>query len=162
MTEDQQGKDAASVRIFPPGVPLVTVLAGVALNRLWPIDIGVELGAPERYWIGGAIIAAAVFGLGIWSLILFRRSGQSPKPWKPTPQIVDRGPFRITRNPMYLEMVFVCIGVAVMLMNLWILVLTPVGAWLLQRFAILPEEAYLDRKFGAGYLAYKARVRRWL
>ena len=48
------------------------------------------------------------------------------------------------------------------LMDAWILALTPVCAWLLQRFAILPEEAYLERKFGDAYLAYRSRVRRWL
>ena len=92
---------------------------------------------------------------------LFRRSGQSENPWKPTPQTVDRGPFRITRNPMYLQ-ILVCIGVAVSLMNGWILALTPLCRWVLVRFAILPEEAYLERKFGQTYLAYKRRVRRWL
>jgi len=68
----------------------------------------------------------------------------------------------LTRNPMYLQMVLACIGFAVILSNGWILLLTPLCGWLLQRFAILPEEAYLERKFGDTYLAYKGRVRRWL
>ena len=63
---------------------------------------------------------------------------------------------------MYLQMVLICIGLAVVLANWWVLVLTPVAGWLLQRFAILPEEAYLEHKFGEAYLAYKRRVRRWL
>ena len=63
---------------------------------------------------------------------------------------------------MYLQSVLVCVGVAVILMDLWILALTPICAWLLQRFAILSEEAYLERKFGDTYLAYKGRVRRWI
>jgi protein-S-isoprenylcysteine O-methyltransferase Ste14 len=63
---------------------------------------------------------------------------------------------------MYLQMILICIGVAIILGNVWILVVTPLGTWVLQRFAILPEEAYLERKFGAQYLAYKRRVRRWL
>jgi protein-S-isoprenylcysteine O-methyltransferase Ste14 len=63
---------------------------------------------------------------------------------------------------MYLQMVLVCIGIAVMLMNVWILLLTPVCAWVLQRFAIVPEEAYLEGKFGDTYRAYKGRVRRWI
>jgi len=68
----------------------------------------------------------------------------------------------MTRNPMYLQMVLVCIGFAVILMNVWILILTPVCAWLLQRYAILPEEAYLEVKFGNAYRDYKKRVHRWL
>jgi protein-S-isoprenylcysteine O-methyltransferase Ste14 len=63
---------------------------------------------------------------------------------------------------MYLQMVLVCIGVAVIASSAWIIVLTPVCAWALDRIAIVPEEAYLERKFGASYLAYKRRVRRWL
>lgn len=154
--------DAADVRVFPPALPVLTILGGVGLNSLWPLGLGVEFPTPERYWVGGLIVAGAILGLGLWSVILFRRSGQSENPWKPTPRIVDRGPFRITRNPMYLQMVLVCIGAAVILGNGWIVVLTPLCAWGLQRFAILPEEAYLERKFGETYLAYKRRVRRWL
>jgi protein-S-isoprenylcysteine O-methyltransferase Ste14 len=63
---------------------------------------------------------------------------------------------------MYLQMVLACLGVAVMLMNGWIVILTPIAAWLLQRLAIAPEEAYLEGRFGEAYLAYKRRVRRWL
>ena len=63
---------------------------------------------------------------------------------------------------MYLQMALICIGVAVTLTNVWILALTPICAWVLQRFAILPEESYLERKFGSAYLVYKSRVRRWL
>jgi protein-S-isoprenylcysteine O-methyltransferase Ste14 len=159
---DSQQKDAADVRIFPPGVPLLTILVGVGLGRLWPVDPGFDIPSPARYWVGGLIVAGAIFCLGLWSVVLFRRTGQNENPWKPTPVIVEHGPFRITRNPMYLQMVIICIGFAVILMNVWILALTPVCAWVLQRFAILPEESYLERKFGSAYLAYKSRVRRWL
>jgi protein-S-isoprenylcysteine O-methyltransferase Ste14 len=155
-------KDAAAVRVFPPGVPLLAILLGVGLQRVRPIDLGFALPAPGRYWVGGLIAAGAFFGLGGWSVLLFRRSGQDENPWKPTPRIVERGPFRITRNPMYLQMLLICVGFAVMLANVWILALTPLAGWVLQRFAILPEEAYLERKFGDSYLAYKRRVRRWI
>ena len=158
----RQERDAAAVRIFPPAIPLLTVAAGVGLDRLWPMALGFDFPAPERYWVGGSIVAGAVLGLGWRSVVQLRRTGQSENPWKPTTEIVERGPFRFTRNPMYLQMVLVCIGIAVALMNLWILILTPACAWLLQRLAILPEERYLERKFGETYLAYKRRVRRWL
>lgn len=155
-------KDAAAVRVFPPAVPLATILLGVGLGRVWPVDLSAVLPTPERYWIGGLIVAGAFFGLGLWSVVLFRRSGQHENPWKPTTRVVERGPFRITRNPMYLQMVVGCVGFAILLANIWILILTPLGGWVLQRFAILPEEEYLGRKFGEPYLAYKRRVRRWL
>jgi protein-S-isoprenylcysteine O-methyltransferase Ste14 len=160
--EPKQDSDAAAVRIFPPAIPLLTVIAGIGLNRLWPIDLGFEVPVRASYWIGGLIVAGAVLGLGWRSVVQLRRTGQSENPWKPTTAIVECGPFLFTRNPMYLQMVLVCIGIAVALTNLWILMLTPVCAWLLQRLAIVPEERYLERKFGETYLAYKRRVRRWL
>jgi protein-S-isoprenylcysteine O-methyltransferase Ste14 len=158
----QAERDAADVRIFPPAVPLLTILAGIGLDRIWAIDAGFEIPAPERYWIGGAIVAGSILGLGLWSVLLFRRGGQSENPWKPTLHIVERGPFRVTRNPMYLQMVLVCIGVAIALMNWWLLGLSLICGWVLQRFVILPEEAYLQAKFGETYISYKRRVRRWL
>ena len=155
-------RDAAAIRVFPPAIPLVTILLGVGISQVWPVDLGFELSTPARYWAGGLIVTGALLGLGLWSVLLFHSRGQSENPWKATPHIEDRGPFRITRNPMYLQMVLVCVGFAVILWNVWILALTPLGAWLLQRLAIVPEEAYLERKFGDTYLAYKRRVRRWL
>lgn len=155
-------RDHAAVRFFPPGLPLATILLGAGLDRLVPLDIASIDPAPARYWIGGLIITAAVLGLGLWSVVLFRRGGQNENPWTPTPAIEERGPYRFTRNPMYLQMLIVCIGVAILLANVWIVLLTPVCAWALYRLAIEPEEAYLERKFGEPYLAYKRRVRRWL
>ena len=160
MTDVEQ--DHAAVRILPPAVPLATVLAGVALQWLWPIVFGFELPSPARHWLGGIVVAGAFIGLGLWALLLFRRSGQSPKPWDPTPEVLQHGPYRYTRNPMYLMMVLICIGLAILLWSPWILILTPACAWVLQKYAIEPEERYLEAKFGEAYLAYKRRVRRWL
>ena len=155
-------RDGAAVPFPPPVIPLLTVLLGVGLRWLWPVDVGFEISAPLRYWLGGGMVIGAVLGLGLWAVVLFRRSGQSELPWKPTPTIIDYGPYQFTRNPMYLQMVIACIGIAVMLSNVWILLLMPVCMWLLHKVAIEPEEAYLERKFGEGYLAYKRRVRRWI
>jgi protein-S-isoprenylcysteine O-methyltransferase Ste14 len=158
MTE--VAEDRARVRVFPPGVPAATILAGVGLQRLWSIPIVVP--APARYWLGGLIVVMAILGFGLRAVVLFRRSGQDENPWKPTPQLVETGPYRVTRNPMYVQMVLVCVGCSIVLSNAWILVLTPLCALVLQQFAILPEEAYLEQKFGNRYLEYKRRVRRWL
>lgn len=154
--------DSAAVRIFPPAIPVIIIVLGVALNRILPFESPFEIPTPLRYWIGGSIVACAMIGLGAWSVIVMRRDGQSENPWKPTFNIIERGPFRLTRNPMYLQMVFVCLGTGIALMNWWLLLLTPFCGWLLQRMAIIPEEDYLERKFGDSYLNYKKRVRRWL
>jgi protein-S-isoprenylcysteine O-methyltransferase Ste14 len=157
-----EAKDAANVRFFPPGIPLLIIAVGIGLNHLWPFNLANEVPEWVRYSLGGAIALGALLGLGAWSVIIMRRSGQSENPWKPTNCIIESGPFRITRNPMYLQMVIVCFGAAIGLMNGWLLLLTPVCGWLLQRLAIIPEEKYLERKFGNSYLAYKDRVPRWI
>lgn len=158
----REPKDHAKVRVFPPAVPLFIILAGVGLNYLWPIDPGLSVPDAARHWIGGLIIVGAFLSLGFWSVLLVRRTGQTENPWKPTSEIVERGPFRFTRNPMYLQMVIICLGSSMLLWNIWILIFTPICAWILHKYAILPEEAYLERKFGDAFLAYKERVRRWL
>jgi protein-S-isoprenylcysteine O-methyltransferase Ste14 len=155
-------KDAAAVRIFPPAIPVGVIVGGLILNRMWPISGGVALSATAHYWLGGGLVVGAILALGVWPIALFRRSGQSEKPWTPTTRILESGPYQRTRNPLYLGMLSVCVGFALILSNWWILALTPVGGWLLLHLAILPEESYLERKFGASYLAYKRRVRRWL
>lgn len=161
MAEQEQSGGAA-VRIVPPLVPVAVIAAGLGLDYLWPIGTGVAPAAALRHGLGGGIVVVAILALGLWPLRMFHRTGQRPEPWKPTPEIIVRGPYRLTRNPMYLMMVLICAGIAVMLWNVWMLLLTPVCAWVLQRFAILPEEAYLEARFGDGYRAYKARVRRWI
>ena len=85
----EEQKDGAAVRFFPPGVPLLTILIGAGLNGVWPIDLGFTLPTPERYWVGGFIVAASVLCLGFWSVTIFRGTGQSENPWKPTPEIVE-------------------------------------------------------------------------
>ncbi len=154
--------DAAAVRVFPPAVPLLTILLGVTLDRVCPFKLKLKLSTLARYGVGGAMIGIAVLSLGLYPVILLRRTGQSENPWTPTTEIVTSGPFRFTRNPLYLQMVLGCMGFAVMLRNMWILLLTPLATWVLQLLAILPEEEYLERKFGDSYRAYKRRVRRWL
>lgn len=83
--------DAAVRRFFPPGVPLATILLGVGLEWLWPLAPGFALAAPTRYWIGGATLLIGLAVLIVWPFLLFRRSGQDPEPWKPTPEILEGG-----------------------------------------------------------------------
>ncbi|MCH8335415.1 MAG: isoprenylcysteine carboxylmethyltransferase family protein [Proteobacteria bacterium] len=153
---------AAAVKFPPPVLPVVTIVAGHLLGRFIPVLSEYDLPTPARYWIGGLIAVAAVLILVVWPARQFQQSGQDPKPWTPTPEIVVHGPFKFTRNPMYLGMIIFCIGFAVILSDVWILILTPVCGWLIYYFAIRHEEAYLEEKFGDAYRAYKTGVRRWV
>ena len=110
----------------------------------------------------GAALVLAGSGLALPAVFAFRRAGTHAEPWKPTTAFVVRGPYRFTRNPMYVGMVLVNIGIAALANSLWPLLVLPVSVALVRWGVIAREERYLERKFGAEYRAYKERVRRWL
>ncbi len=159
---ETENEHAAAVKFPPPILPLVTIVAGHLLGRFLPLFPDSALPTPGRYWIGGLIAAAAVLVLVVLPFRQFQRSGQDPKPWTPTPEIVVSGAFKFTRNPMYLGMIVFCLGFAIILSDVWILILTPVCGWLIYHLAIRHEEDYLEEKFRESYPAYKATVRRWI
>jgi protein-S-isoprenylcysteine O-methyltransferase Ste14 len=92
----------------------------------------------------------------------FQRKGTAVEPWKPTTAIVTTGPYRLTRNPAYLGMALVYIGIALLADALWVLVPLPVVLLIIDRMVIAREERYLERKFGQEYVDYKVRARRWI
>ena len=146
--------------VVPP--PIVFVVAiGFAFLLGWVWPRGVWLDAPLRYVVG----AASVLGAGALlrgAIGQFRRMEQDPKPWRPTPAITSDGPYRFTRNPMYLGFVAFTVGLGFLVDNGWLPILAVFAAAGVQRTAIVHEEAYLERKFGEEYRAYKRRVRRWI
>lgn len=93
---------------------------------------------------------------------LFMRTGQNPKPWTPSPELLLNGPYRFTRNPMYLGITLVQFGLGLALGNLWISLLAPFSLLIVHFMAVLPEERYLAEKFGESYQAYLVKVRRYL
>jgi protein-S-isoprenylcysteine O-methyltransferase Ste14 len=159
---EAENEHAAAVKFPPPILAIVTIVAGHVLGRFIPLFPDVTLPTPARYWIGGLICVAAVLVLVVWPGRQFQQSGQDPKPWTPTPEIVVSGTYKFTRNPMYLGMLVFCLGFAVILSDAWIVILTPVCGWLIYQTAIRPEEAYLEEKFGESYRVYRDTVRRWL
>ena len=154
--------DRAAVRFPPPLVCVLTILVGYGLERWVPLVALPTVSSILRYGVGGFIVVTSVALFGVWPAVLFQRSGQDPKPWTATPELVLEGPYKFTRNPMYLTMVLVCVGFAVMLVSAWVLLLTPLCGMILYLIAIRHEEVYLEQKFADRYLRYKDRVRRWI
>lgn len=114
-------------------------------------------------FLSGALIGLAGV-IAVAGVVEFRRAGTTVDPTRPdrAQQLVERGIFRISRNPMYLGMVLATLGIALALGSLWCMVGPPVLAAWLQRFQILPEERALTDGFGAEYSAYRRRVARWI
>ena len=152
--------DRAGIRIPPPVIPLVFILLGWLLNKMMPLPMNSM--NPYIEWIGWAVIVPSIVLLGVWPVSIFRKHGESENPFKPTHKVLTSGPYRFTRNPMYLMMVLICIGAGFLQNNLWQLILAPLVAGLLFWFAIRHEERYLEAKFGEAYLEYKQQVRRWI
>ncbi len=156
-----RNRDAAAVRFPPPFLYLISIGLGVLAHRFarpWPLP-GLE--GLTRAALGLAVVAAGV-GLAVVAIGLFKHSGQEPEPWKSTPSILTGGIYRYSRNPMYVAVAIVQIGVGLGLGNLWIVAFTALSLTAVYVVAIRHEEAYLDAKFGDEYRRYKARVRRWI
>ncbi len=157
---NSRARDGAAVRIPPPLVFLVAIGLGALLHR-WVQVLPLPLPALvlrattlSCAVLGGALLAAA--------LGLFRRSGQQPEPWKPTPEIISTGIYKYTRNPMYVGMALIQAAVGMQLGNGWILALIPAALRTMYLTAVRPEEAYLTEKFGQAYVDYQRAVRRWI
>jgi len=138
------------------GVPL---LAGYGVTSL--VGDPVTLSVTTSRAI--AIVLIAVFAFwNAWALWLMARHRTALLPGGSTHTILDRGPFRVSRNPLYLGLIVLDVALALLRPSFWALALVPVGVVALWWGAILPEERYLSTKFGAEYDAYRTRVRRWL
>ncbi|MCW5748136.1 MAG: isoprenylcysteine carboxylmethyltransferase family protein [Alphaproteobacteria bacterium] len=154
--------DTSQVIIRPPVLFLLALAVGLLADRwLMPLDLAFGLRWWTRQWIGGAMIVASMAAV-VDCVRRFRRAGTQVDPLRPTTAIVESGLYRYSRNPIYLGLATIHLGVAVADDNAWLpIVLVPV--LLILRYGVIArEEAYLERRFGAQYTAYKARVRRWL
>jgi protein-S-isoprenylcysteine O-methyltransferase Ste14 len=154
--ENERG---ARVRVPPSLVFVLAVLAGLALDYAMPNPTNVRRSFALVIGYG---LAAMGLGLAGWSIVLFRRSGQNPIPWTPTPSLLYRGPYRFTRNPIYVGMTLLQAGLGLWLDNLWVVLLALPALAIVHFTAVLPEERYLREKFGEPYRAYLAAVRRYI
>ena len=157
-SEARNLRDHSGVFLPPPLLYALVFIIGMLLQRVWPVRM-----LPPLF--GRAVgIACIVSGMTliVWSIRTFWRAGTSIIPVRPSTAIVTGGPFRFTRNPMYIALALLYLGAAFWLNTLWPLLLFPVLLFLVQTYVIVREERYLERKFGEEYLQYKSRVRRWM
>jgi protein-S-isoprenylcysteine O-methyltransferase Ste14 len=149
--------DSAGVTFPPPLIYLLPLLGGIGLHwwRAWPV-------LPSRVAavLGPTLIALGMVGLP--AVAAFRRAKTSVRPWQPSSALVTSGPFRFTRNPMYVGFTLIYLGVALWVNTAWSLLLLPIALTVMNQMVIPREEAYLERRFGDDYRAYRRRVRRWL
>ena len=145
-------------KVIPPVYLVVALLVMAALHFLVPLGRFIE--PPYSYFgvlplVGGIVMAATASSA-------FRRAGTPVLPFERSTALVTTGLYRFTRNPMYLGMLLILAGVALLFGSVSTLLPIPVFAWAIQRNFIVGEERFLEEIFGAQYLDYKRQVRRWL
>ena len=151
--------NTAQVSIRPPLGWGFAVIAGLALHWLVPLAfLPVDLPAG---WLG-AIVFVVALAMVAWAIVTITRAGSNVPTNRPTTTIVESGPYRFTRNPIYLGMFLGLIGLAIAFDNLWLLIMLVPFAFVIRYGVVAREEAYLERKFGDVYRGYRSRVRRWL
>jgi protein-S-isoprenylcysteine O-methyltransferase Ste14 len=141
----------------PPVVFLCAVVLGIVLNRAWPLNF-----VPSKLGMLGIFIIVSAILLFLLSVKEFRAAGTSVRGTQRTTTIVRTGPYRFSRNPIYLSFVLLLIGLAIWLDNLWLLLaLVPAVAFI--AVVVIPrEERFLKDNFPEHYSSYKTLVRRWL
>jgi protein-S-isoprenylcysteine O-methyltransferase Ste14 len=144
--------------VRPPLVYLGSLVSGAVIQLATPFPflhgtLAVPLGAPL------VMVGIALFA---YSVATFRAAGTPVPARKPTTMIVRTGPYRFSRNPIYLAFSLLQLGIAIWVNSVWLLA-TLVAAVALIHYVVIPkEEQYLERRFGPHYLDYEASVRRWL
>ena len=156
MSDEQ--RDIPGVVAPPPLIYVVALAAGLLANRRYRI---LFLPRPVARALGWPLVAG---GLAVEFLALreMRRAGTNVGPYRPAAAIVTEGPYRFTRNPIYVGFTLIYGGISALANALAPVLLLPVVLAVMRRGVIEREEKYLERKFGEEYLRYKARVRRWI
>ena len=131
---------------------------GLLLHLVFPLHI-----LPTTLARGIGVVCVLVsLPLALATLRVLSRARTPVDPMKPTTALVTEGPFRYSRNPIYVALTLLYVGVALLINALWILLLVVPAVLVLRYGVIAREEAYLTRKFGDAYRQYTAQVRRWL
>ncbi len=156
MTE--QNLDHAQVIVPPPLVFLGYLLGALLVNWILPFSEP----WPFILRIAGGVMAIVGFILGGSAISQMRKAHISPDPHHPVSALVTGGPYRFTRNPIYLGFFLIYLGFTFLDGTLWGLLASPFLFWTITHAVIHAEEIYLDEKFGDEYKMYRSRVRQWL
>ncbi len=161
MTDElqtSQAPDNPGTRVPPPILLIVVVLAGYCLQQLWALELS--------NWSGWYLAAWAPIGAGVIILVSgwvqFFRARTNVLHHRPASNLIQSGLYRFSRNPIYVSGLLLQLGIALLMNNLWIVLLIPMSKVVFDRYVIAGEEAYLERAFGEAYVDYKRTVRRWL
>lgn len=153
-------EDRPEVALHPPTIFVSALIIGFVVRLFaggWLSFVPRIVGEA----LGGAMLLAGL-AIAVASVSAFAEAGETLPPGTPSRQLLTRGPYSFSRNPIYLAMALIGVGFGAATLNLWMILATLGAAALLHFFVIQPEEAYLARRFGAAFEDYRRRVRRWI
>ena len=153
-------KDSAAIRIPPPVFFFVCLGCGLLLEFFFPTHL-ISLSPIPRVIVGCIFILISIYFAGSAFFVLIKNK-TTFNPAKSTTKIVTDGAYRFSRNPLYLSLLLLLCGIAVLRFSLWLFSAIPILYILFLFKAVKPEESYLSKKFGEEYLNYSAKVRRWI
>ena len=148
------------VIVRPPLLYAGALATGAALDWLVPVDVLEPLFGGWRREIALGLIALSL-ALGFWAFRHFQSAGTNVPTDRPVEALVTGGPYRYSRNPIYVALTGAYLGVTVWTASLWMLALLPAVLTVMSLGVIAREEALLERLFGERYRTYRGRVRRW-
>lgn len=143
---------------WPPMLYVLGVLAAVLLNALWPLGFGL----PWSWRAIGLALMGLGLGFDLLSIFTLIRHKTTFRPDQGTVHLVTRGPYAISRNPIYLSNTIAFVGAALAFDALWLLIVLPFVTIAVQKLAIEREEKHLAAVFGGTWEAYRRNVRRWV
>lgn len=155
------GHDRPAIVVVPPLAFFAAALLTYLLSRWLPLWEPSAGSRPYFIVIGAAVIALALW-INVSGFLAFRRAGTNVNPYKPALLVVRDGPYRFTRNAMYLGMILFVLGLGLTLSTLWGPIMAILLGGLFHWGVVLPEERYMEAKFGEDYRAFLASTRRWL
>ena len=148
------------LRVIPAPVIFVAFITlGLGLNWMLPLLFLANVLVAR---VAGFFVVGVSFLVGGSAVVEMRRHHTSPNPHKPVTALVEDGVFRYSRNPVYLSLLVLYVGIAICVNVLWLILLCPALYWSVEKLMVKPEEDYLERRFSIDYVQYKKRVRRWI
>jgi protein-S-isoprenylcysteine O-methyltransferase Ste14 len=151
--------DSPGIIAPPPVLYIGAFLASLAIHLVSPLSI---FHATLVNRVLGAVLLIVSAVLARWAFVALRHAGTSANPYRPSAALTIAGPFRFSRNPIYLAMTGLYFGASLLVNSVWPLLLLAPLLVVMRWGVILREERYLSAKFGEVYTAYKSGVRRWL
>ncbi|ODB92043.1 hypothetical protein A3194_06410 [Candidatus Thiodiazotropha endoloripes] len=157
MASDRS-EDHADVILPPPVIHIVSIGLGGVISNYFPM--------PLPHWLilqwAGAVLSVAAIAMTLWGMREFRASRNPVAPIRPINRLMVSGPYRFTRNPLYLSLILLQLGLALVFLNGWMVVMLLPVVVIVHYYVVIREEAYLLGRFGSDYQTYQERVRRWI